>query len=82
MTKSKMLDATEVPLLLVPKTIAGQLRTFGGSVYRISVKRTRWHHYNVTVRTKSVRREVRPETVAVVEKGPVNSRGVRVRDAV
>jgi len=80
MTKSKLLEADEVPLYLLPKTIADQLRTFGDSVYRISVKRTHWHHYNVSVRTKSVRRELRPVPVAVVEAGVTNSRRVRTRE--
>lgn len=79
MTKSKTLEASEVPLHLLPKTIAHQLRTFGDAVYRISVKRTHWHHYNVSVRTKSVRRELSPAPVAVVRAGLVNSRGIRVR---
>ena len=79
MTKSKMLEASEVPLYLLPKTIANQLRTFGDAVYRISVKRTHWHHYNVSVRTKSVHRELSPVPIAVVEAGLTNSRGIRIR---
>jgi len=79
MTKSKALNATEVPLYLLPRTIKDQLRLFGDAVYRISVKRTHWHHYNVTVRTKQVRKELRPAPVAELEAAPVNSRGVRKR---
>jgi hypothetical protein len=79
MTKSRLLSASEVPLHLLPKTIADQIRTFGDCVYRISVKRMHWHHYHVSVRTKSVRRELRPVPVAVVEAGLTNSRGVRIR---
>ena len=79
MTKSRVLDADEVPLYLLPRTIARQLQLFGNAVYRISVKRTRWHLYNVTVRTKRIRKELRPAPVAVIEAVPVNSRGVRKR---
>jgi hypothetical protein len=79
MTKSKALSAVSVPLYLLPRTIAHQLRLFGNAVYRISVKRTHRHQYNVTVRTKSVSRELRPVPVATVEAAPVNSRGIRRR---
>lgn len=79
MTKSKALSAVSVPLYLLPKTIAHQLRLFGDAVYRISVKRINHHHYNVIVRTKSVKRELRPAPVAAFEAVPVNSRGVKKR---
>ena len=52
-------DEREVPLFLLPHVIARQIKKTGDRVYRISVKRTHWHHYNVTVRTKQVHRELR-----------------------
>jgi len=79
MTRSRALEATEVPLYLLPETIARQIRLFGNAVYRISVKRTRCHHYSSTVRTKRIPKELRPAPVAVVEAGPVNSRGIQRR---
>jgi len=36
------------------------MRDRGERVYRISVKRTRYHYYNISVRTRSVPRELAP----------------------
>ena len=79
MPKPKSVTAGEIPLYLLPRAIALQVNRMGDSVYRISVKRTHWHHYNVSVRTKSIRRELRPAPVAVLCDGLTNSRGIRVR---
>jgi len=63
MPKSKSVTAGEIPLYLLPRSIAMQINRFGDSVYRISVKRTHWHHYNVSVRTKSLPRELAPPRI-------------------
>jgi hypothetical protein len=60
MTKSKSMGATEIPLNLVPHAIARLIRERGEKVYRISVKRTHYHHYNISVRTRLIPRELRP----------------------
>jgi hypothetical protein len=57
---------SDIPLFLLPQAIAGQIRERGSTVYRISVKRTHWHYYNVTVRTKSVPRELAPRSDAAL----------------
>jgi hypothetical protein len=57
MTARRSATETEIPLYLIPTVIARQIRLQGGAVYRISVKRTCKHHYNITVRTKSLNRE-------------------------
>lgn len=54
----------EIPLRLLSKAVAQKVRKWGDAVYRISVKRTHWHHYNVTVRTKPVPRELAPQITA------------------
>ena len=64
MPKSKSVTEGEIPLYLLPRAIARQITRFGDSVYRISVKRTHWHHYNVSVRTKSLPKELTPCRVA------------------
>ncbi|HUT38101.1 MAG TPA: hypothetical protein VMW77_02225 [Methanoregula sp.] len=51
MTARRSATETEIPLCLIPAVIARQINRQGGSVYRISVKRTCRHHYNLTVRT-------------------------------
>jgi hypothetical protein len=58
-TKRLSITETEVPLYLLPQAVARLVRERGEKVYRISVKRTHWHHYNVSVRTRSPPRELR-----------------------
>ncbi len=58
MTKSKSVTDSGVPLYLVPETIARHINRIGDPVYRVSVKRTHWHHYNISVRTKSLPKEL------------------------
>jgi hypothetical protein len=60
MTKSRSMRATEIPLSLVPHAIARLIRERGEKVYRVSVKRTHYHHYNISVRTRLLPRELRP----------------------
>ena len=69
MTKSKSTRATEIPLYLIPRAIARLIRERGEKVYRISVKRTNLHHYNVSVRTRLLQKELAP----VREPAPVIS---------
>lgn len=57
MTERRSTTETEIPLYLIPTAIARQIKRQGEAVYRISVKRTHWHHYNIAVRTKSLNRE-------------------------
>jgi hypothetical protein len=64
MPKSKSVTEGEIPLYLLPRAIARQITRFGDSVYRISVKRTHWHHYNISVRTKSLPKELVSHRVA------------------
>jgi len=51
-------EEKEIPLFLLPHAIARQIRKTGDRIYRISVKRTHYHHYNVSVRTKTLPREL------------------------
>jgi hypothetical protein len=64
MVKRRSTTQTEIPLYLVPQAVHRQIRDWGAGVYRISVVRTHWHHYNVTVRTRSPARELMPRTRA------------------
>jgi hypothetical protein len=72
MPKSKSITEGEVPLYLLPRAIARQICRIGDSVYRISVKRTHWHHYNISVRTKSLPKELAPARVTELS-GPGDS---------
>ena len=60
MVRIRANDAKEIPLFLLPRIIAEQVLKTGDRIYRISVKRTEHHHYSVSVRTKTLPRELRP----------------------
>ena len=59
MTTAKSMCATGIPLYLIPQAITRLIRTRGEKVYRISVVRTHYHHYNISVRTRLPPRELR-----------------------
>jgi hypothetical protein len=70
MSRHMSCRAFEIPLYLLPEVIARFIRTKGDTVYRISIARTHWHHYNVSVRTKRIRKELALAKVAVLEALP------------
>ncbi len=59
-TPVKSARATDIPLYLVPRAITRMIRERGEKVYRISVVRARFHHYNISVRTRWIPREIQP----------------------
>jgi len=59
MTKARSTRATGIPLNLIPHAVARLIRERGEKVYRISVARTHYHHYNISVRTRLLPRELR-----------------------
>jgi hypothetical protein len=65
MPRKRLNEVKEIPLHLLPVAIARQIRKTGDRIYRISVKRTHWHRYNLSVRTRTVPRELAPPGVAV-----------------
>jgi hypothetical protein len=64
MVRIRANDQDEIPLFLLPRIIAEQVLKTGDRIYRISVKRTHWHHYNVSIRTKALPRELAPGCTA------------------
>ena len=60
MVRIRANDEKEIPLWVIPHVIAKQIKKTGDKIYRISVKRTHWHHYNISVRTKPLPRELAP----------------------
>jgi hypothetical protein len=70
MAKGRSRTENEVPLYLLPQAVARRIREWGEVVYRISIVRTRWHHYNVTVRTRRIKKELAPAEVAVLDALP------------
>jgi len=69
-------DERDVPLHLLPLLILQFVRQTGTRIYRISVKRTRWRAYNVSVRTRSKLREREPEPAVMVPPGPTMEEAV------
>jgi hypothetical protein len=59
MTARRSATENDIPLYLIPHVIARQINKQGKEVWRISVKRTQSHYYNISVRTKSIPRELR-----------------------
>jgi len=70
MVRVRLNEETGIPLFLIPRIIARQIMKTGDRVYRISVKRTHWHHYNVSVRIKTLPRELMPGNGGGVMTGP------------
>ena len=60
MDRVRLNEETGIPLFLIPERIKWQIKKMGDRIYRISVKRTEHHHYSVSIRTKSLPRELRP----------------------
>jgi len=73
MTARLSATETHIPLYLIPHVIARLINTQGKDVHRISVKRVCLHHYNITVRTKSLKRELKPRNVVPHGDNPVNN---------
>ena len=60
MDRVRLNEISGIPLFLLPHAIAQQIKKTGDRIYRISVKRTHLHHYNLSVRIKSLPRELAP----------------------
>ena len=71
----------EIPLYLLPQAVARKVWEWGDALYRISVMRTYWHHFNVTVRTRPVPKELAKGNAAVLSdaKSPVTKKPVAAR---
>nr|WP_319376571.1 hypothetical protein [uncultured Methanoregula sp.] len=73
MTKKRSRTETEIPLYLIPQAVTEKVWEWGDVLYRISVKRTHWHHYNVTARTKPPRRELSTRRITAGSPAPEKS---------
>jgi len=77
LTKCRSRTVNEIPLWLLPQALVRTVREWGDALYRISVKRTHWHHFNVTVRTKPIPKELAP--VETTEVSPDTRAGTEKR---
>ena len=48
-----------IPLYLIPHTVLRGVRMYGNEIERVVVKKTCSHFYNVSIRTRPVKRELR-----------------------
>jgi len=51
----------EVPLFLISHVIQNGIRMHGEEVERVTIKKTFMHVYTVSMRTRSIKRELRPK---------------------
>jgi hypothetical protein len=70
MDRIRLNEETGIPLFLIPEKIKGKIKKMGDRIYRISVKRTEHHHYSVSVRTKTLPRELMPGQVPHIPSVP------------
>ena len=49
----------DIPLYLIPHTVLRGVRMYGNEIERVVVKKTCSHFYNVSIRTRPVKRELR-----------------------
>jgi hypothetical protein len=78
-TKRRSRTEGGIPLWLLPQALARTVREWGDGLYRISVKRTHWHHYSVTVRTRPIRKELAPAKTATISPDTRGRAGKRSR---
>jgi hypothetical protein len=51
-----------IPLYLIPHIIARGFNRYGGDVEQIIVKKTHRHFYNISIRTRPIRKELREDS--------------------
>jgi hypothetical protein len=51
----------DIPLYLIPHIVARGFKRHGGDVDQIIVEKTHRHFYNVSIRTRPIRKELKEE---------------------
>ena len=64
----------DVPLYLVPHIVLRGVRTHGEELERVIVRKTRRHFYNVSIRTRPIKRELKGGGTGGRPQGPARSR--------
>lgn len=80
MPDAPVVTVTEVPLYLILRVVADQIRERGASVFRITIARTHGHTYTIMVMARErldVPAPLCPETGVLNESRPVPGAGVR-----
>jgi hypothetical protein len=63
----------DIPLFLIPHVVMRGVRTHGEELERVTVSKTRSHFYNVSIRTRPVKRELKGVPKAAGSRGAVTS---------
>ena len=50
----------DIPLWLIPQIVQDEIARAGEEMFRIVIKKTGRHYFNVATHTRSVKRELRP----------------------
>jgi len=79
MTLKRSCKVGEVPLYLISHIVSWQIRKTGDILYRITVKRTNLHHYNIFVRTKTFRKELSPVDITMLPEDASQGIGRHIR---
>jgi len=78
-TTRRSRTVSEIPLWLLPQALVRTVRDWGNGLYRISVKRTHWHHFNVTIRTRPIPKELAPVKITEISPDTRTGTGKRTR---
>jgi len=49
----------EIPLFIIPHVIMKRIRTHGENLERVIVRKSGSHYYNISIRTRPVKRELK-----------------------
>jgi len=52
----------DIPLYLIPHIVARGFKRHGGDVETIIVEKTHRHFYNISIRTRSIRKELKEDS--------------------
>ncbi len=77
MPRRPALIERDIPLFLIPHIVRREVRTHGEELERVVIRKTRSHFYNVSIRTRPIKREFKkgktgtgsPKTVIRRDKG-------------
>ena len=64
----------EIPLFLIPHIIMREVRTQGENLERVIVQKGRSHFYNISIRTRPIKRELKKGKTDVRSRLPAESK--------
>ena len=71
--RSKTIERDDIPLFLAPHVITRRIRTHGDKLRRVFVRKIRRHFFNVSIRTRSIKRELKGTQTYAGSTVPVRS---------